>query len=168
MTDLNFNPGIGISKPLFKDNRYIGKATFIIEHESNGRDSIWSRSWNRIALSANLMITNNIMAHGKIWMPIVDGENNKNIVRYCGFSQFGMQYLTENRRFVSGITVTLRHKFGSFNITAGFGYRIFKSDNQFIYAQYYNGYGEGMLDYNKFHSQLRVGLLIRPKFFSDF
>jgi len=34
--------------------------------------------------------------------------------------------------------------------------------------QYYNGYGESLLDYNQFHSRLRIGLLIRPKFFSDF
>ncbi|MDE6526010.1 MAG: phospholipase A, partial [Muribaculaceae bacterium] len=54
MTDLNFNPGIGITKPLFVKNRYIGKLTFLIEHESNGRDSIQSRSWNRVALCANV------------------------------------------------------------------------------------------------------------------
>lgn len=41
-------------------------------------------------------------------------------------------------------------------------------DNQQYYARYYNGYGEGMLDYDKFHSQLRVGPLIQTKFFSDF
>lgn len=33
---------------------------------------------------------------------------------------------------------------------------------------YYNGYGENLLDYNKFHSRLRIGLLIKPRFFSDF
>ncbi len=53
MTDLNFNPGIGLTKPLFVKNRYIGKVSLIIEHESNGRDSIWSRSWNKVSLSAN-------------------------------------------------------------------------------------------------------------------
>jgi len=51
MTDLNFNPGIGLTKPFFAKNRYIGKLTFMIEHESNGRDSIESRSWNRVALA---------------------------------------------------------------------------------------------------------------------
>ena len=34
--------------------------------------------------------------------------------------------------------------------------------------QYYNGYGEHMLDYNQYHSRIRFGLLIRPRFFSDF
>ena len=43
MTDLNFNPGIGICKPLFVKNRYIGKLSMMIENESNGKDSIASR-----------------------------------------------------------------------------------------------------------------------------
>jgi phospholipase A1 len=48
------------------------------------------------------------------------------------------------------------------------GYRLFKNDNQFLFLQYYNGYGENLLDYNQFHSRLRIGLLIKPRFFSDF
>ena len=43
MTDLNFNPGIGLTKPLFVKNRYIGKVTLMAEHESNGRDCDASR-----------------------------------------------------------------------------------------------------------------------------
>lgn len=167
MTDLNFNPGIGLTKPLFAKNRYIGKLTFLIEHESNGRDSIWSRSWNRVAVAANVFVTKNLMVHAKIWAPIVDGENNRNIVRYCGFYQFGAQMVSDNRRFTGGITVVPRPHFSA-NVVVDLGYRIFKRDNQFLFMQFYNGYGEGLLEYNKFHSQIRVGLLIRPKLFSDF
>lgn len=169
MTDLNFNPGIGLTKPLFVKNRYIGKLTFLIEHESNGRDSIQSRSWNRVALAANVMVTKNLMVHGKIWVPIVDGENNRDIVKYCGFWQAGAQVLSNDRRFTAGLTVVKR---GGLNLNANLilelGWRIFKKDNQYLFMQYYNGYGEGLLDYNRFHSQLRVGLLIRPQLFSDY
>lgn len=169
MTDLNFNPGIGLTKPLFVKNRYIGKLTFLIEHESNGRDSIWSRSWNRVALAANVMVSRNLMVHGKIWIPIVDGEHNKDIVKYCGFWQMGAQVLSNNRRLMGNITVVKR---GGWNLNANviidLAYRIFKKDNQYIFMQFYNGYGEGLLEFNKYHSQLRVGLLIRPKLFSDY
>lgn len=169
MTDLNFNPGIGLTKPLFVKNRYIGKLTFLIEHESNGRDSIQSRSWNRIALAANVFVTKNLMVHGKIWIPIVDGENNRDIVKYCGFWQAGAQVLSNDHRFIGGITVVKR---GGWNLNANvildFGWRLFKQDNQYLYVQFYNGFGEGLLDYNKFHSQIRVGILIRPKLFSDY
>ncbi|MCM1066160.1 MAG: phospholipase A [Muribaculaceae bacterium] len=168
MTDLNFNPGIGLTKPLFVKNRYIGKLTFLIEHESNGRDSIQSRSWNRVALAANVMVTKNLMVHGKIWAPIVDGGNNKDIVDYCGFCQFGFQVVSDDRRFTGGVTIVPRHRIGSCNTIVDVSYRIFKRDNQYLFLQFYNGYGEGLLEYNKFHSQIRIGLLIRPKLFSDF
>ena len=167
MTDLNFNPGIGLTKPFFVKNRYIGKLTFIIEHESNGRDSIDSRSWNRVALAGNVMVTNNLMVHAKLWAPIVDGMNNKDIVRYCGFFQTGFQLVSNNRRFSGGITITPRKNF-SFNTVVDLSYRILRKDNQFLFLQYYNGRGEGLLEYNKFHSSLRVGILIKPKLFSEF
>ncbi len=168
MTDLNFNPGIGLTKPLFVKNRYIGKMTFIIEHESNGRDSIQSRSWNRVALAANVFVTKNLMVHAKLWAPIVDGENNRDIVDYCGWCQFGTQVVSDNRRFTGGITIVPRRHFGSCNVVIDFAMRLFKKENQYLFFQFYNGYGEGLLDYNKYHSQIRVGLLIRPKLFSDF
>ena len=169
MTDLNFNPGIGITKPFFVKNRYIGKATLLVEHESNGRDSIWSRSWNRVALAANVMVTRNLMVHGKIWVPIVDGMNNKDIVDYCGFWQFGAQVLSDNKRFMGGITVVKRKGWNlNANVQVDLAFRLFKKENQYLYLQFYNGYGEGLLEYNKFHSQVRIGLLIRPKLFSDF
>lgn len=48
MYDLNFNPGIGLSHLVIHRNRLIGQVSLLIEHESNGKDSIWSRSWNKI------------------------------------------------------------------------------------------------------------------------
>lgn len=169
MTDLNFNPGIGLTKPLFVKNRYIGKLTFLIEHESNGRDSTASRSWNKIALAANVMLTNNLMVHGKIFIPIVDGENNRDIIHYTGFWQAGAQILSNDRRWMGGLTVMKRNQWNlNANVIVDVAYRLFNNANQYIFMQYYNGYGEGLLEYNKFHSQLRVGILIRPKLFSDF
>ena len=169
MTDLNFNPGIGLTKPLFVKNRYIGKVSLIIEHESNGRDSIWSRSWNKVSLSANIMLSRNLMVHGKLWIPIVDGMNNQDILKYSGIFQTGFQAITNNRRFNFGVTLVKRQGWNlNFNTIVDVSFRILKSDNQFLYLQYYNGYGEGLLDYKQFHSQLRLGLLIKPKLFSDF
>ena len=49
-----------------------------------------------------------------------------------------------------------------------FNWKLTKKGNQYLFLQYYNGYGENLLDYNKFHNRLRVGFVIKPKFFSDF
>lgn len=84
MTDLNFNPGIGITRPIFVKNRFIGKITLVLEHESNGRDSIQSRSWNKISLAANMLIDPKIMIYGKFWIPFIDGQNNRDLLDYVG------------------------------------------------------------------------------------
>lgn len=172
MTDLNFNPGIGLAKPLFSsvDGRYLGKLALVVEHESNGRDSIQSRSWNRVTFSANILIDKNLMAFAKLWIPIVDGENNRDILKYIGIWQGGWQYLNNNRRFGISLVLTkrLNWKVFDFNTMVEVKYRFFRNDNQYFFAQYYNGYGEGLLDYNRFHSQLRVGICLSPTFFSDF
>lgn len=170
MTDLNFNPGIGLAKPLFNENRYIGKVTLQIEHESNGKDSIWSRSWNKISLGGNILIDNNIMVHGKFWIPIVDGVNNKDILHYCGIYQVGLQVRSNNQRWQLGAVLVKRAgwKIFNFNTQLEVSYRLSKRDNQFLFLQYYNGYGEGLLDYKQFHSQLRIGIVIKPELFGDY
>ena len=56
----------------------------------------------------------------------------------------------------------------NYNTTLEFCYRLFKRDNQYLFAQYYNGYGEGLLDYKQYHSTLRVGIVIKPNLFSDY
>ena len=169
MHDFSFNPGIGLTKPLFSKDRFVGKMTLLIEHESNGRDSTNSRSWNRISLGTNIIIDTWLMVYGKIWIPIVDGENNRDILNYTGLWQSGVQITTPNRKFFWGINFTKRKGWNlNFNTQIDFGWRMWNNANQYFYIQYYNGYGETLLDYNKFRSMIRVGIVIRPKFFSDF
>lgn len=169
MTDLNFNPGIGLVKPLFVKNRFIGKVMLLAEHESNGRDGLQSRSWNKISLGANIMIDPSFIVHGKFWVPIVDGGENRDILDYAGIYQVGTQLFSPNQRF--GVAVTLVKRRGwnlNYNTILELNYRLFKNENQYLFAQYYNGYGEGLLEYKSFHSMLRVGIVIKPRIFSDY
>lgn len=169
MTDLNFNPGIGLTKPLFVKGRFLGKISLIAEHESNGRDGAASRSWNRISLAGSIMIDPQIVVHGKVWIPIIDGSENRDILNYCGIYQMGTAFNSANGRF--GLAVNLVKRKGwklNYNTTVEFNYRIFARDNQYLFLQYYNGYGEGLLAYKEFHSMIRMGLVIKPKLFSDY
>ena len=143
--DLNFNPGIGLSRFIIMKGQLVGKATVMIEHESNGRDGINSRSWNN------------------------DGEYNRDILKYSGISQAGFQAISNDQKWVLDMTLVKRKGWNlNFNTIVQLGYRINHNSNQFIMLQYYNGYGETLLDYNQYHSRIRFGLLIRPRFFSDF
>ncbi len=167
--DLNFNPGIGMSKLLIYKGKLVGKATLLLEHESNGRDGEASRSWNKVSLSASAFVLPDLMVHGKFWIPIIDGQQNKDILRYSGIFQVGGQWISRNKRWVVDATFVKRKGWNfSFNTIINVGFRLTKRDNQFLMLHFYDGYGENLLDYNKYHCRLRIGLLIRPTFFSDF
>ena len=169
MVDLNFNPGIGLAKPLFVKNRYVGKVTLMAEHESNGRDGLASRSWNKISLAASIMIDPQVTVHGKVWVPIVDGQNNRDILDYSGIYQVGTEFTSRNRRFTASVVLVKRRGWKlNYNTIIELGYRIFRRDNQFLFLQFYNGYGECMLDYNQFRSRVRVGIVIKPRLFSEY
>ena len=167
--DLNFNPGIGISRHIIMKNRLLGKLTLMAEHESNGRDGIASRSWNKISLAGEAYISPFLMAHAKYWIPIVDGKYNRDILKYMGLYQAGFQARSLDDKWVLDMTLVKRKGWNlNFNTIVQLGYRINHNSNQFIMIQYYNGYGEHMLDYDQYHSRIRIGILIRPQFFSDF
>lgn len=166
MRDLNFNPGIGLGHLIIRHNKYIGKAYLMLEHESNGRDSIDSRSWNKITLSCALVLNDNWETQFKTWIPIIDGENNKDILKYNGIFQFAVNYRTCNKRLQIGALITQRKALFGFNTQLELSYKFNKRENQFFFIQYYNGYGENLLEYNQYKNMLRVGFVIKPQDFS--
>ena len=169
MHDLNFNPGIGWSKPFFNKGRYAGKLTMLVEHESNGRDGLDSRSWNRVSFYGSTIIDDWLMVHAKFWIPIIDGENNRDILKYCGIYQSGVVVTTPNKKFSFGLTMVKRSGWNlNFNTILEASCKVHEKSNLNLFAQYYNGYGESLLDYNQFHSRLRVGIVFKPHFFSEF
>ena len=59
MKDLNFNPGIGLGHLIVYHNKYIGKGYLMLEHESNGKDSTASRSWNKVTFAVAITLSPN-------------------------------------------------------------------------------------------------------------
>lgn len=109
------------------------------------------------------------MVHAKFWIPIIDGENNKDILKYCGIYQSGVVITTPNKKFNFGLTLVKREGWNfNFNTIFEASWKIHEKSNLNLFLQYYNGYGESLLDYNQFHSRLRVGIVFKPRFFSEF
>ena len=168
MTDLNFNPGVGLTKPIFIKNRFIGRLSLILEHESNGRDGEASRSWNKLSFAGSVMVDPNFVVSAKTWIPIIDGVNNKDILKYCGIYTIGWQTFTNNRKFSLSMQLTRRAKgWFNYNTCIEAAWRWSTQSNQYLFAQFYNGYGEGLLDYKVYSSHIRVGIVIKPTLFSE-
>ena len=167
--DLNFNPGIGVQNLVMHNGRLVGNATIMLEHESNGRDGEASRSWNKVTFGYAAVIDPRLEVYAKAWIPIIDGQQNKDILYYSGICQAGAQFISADQRWVADVTFVKRKGWNlNFNTILNVGFRLGKRRNQYLMLHFYDGYGENMLDYNKYHCNLRVGLLIRPTFFSDF
>jgi len=162
--DINFNPTIGIGRPLIFNNRYLGDLAFQIEHESNGRDKEESRSWNKISLQGLFRFTSHWSYFGKFWIPIVDGENNKDLVHYKGYGTSAISYNQKNKYNLSAIFTHRATSFFGPNVAINASYRIFKNENQYLFFEFYHGYGEGLLDYKEYHQRFRLGFVIKPSF----
>ncbi len=165
----NYNPSLGVGRNFVRNRRIEGIVMFQFEHESNGRDSIQSRSWNRLSLSGIYLPDQNFTFQAKVWIAMMVAKENRHLTRYAGIGQFAGTYTDDNSRFNCSVLMIKR---GGWNLNAnwqiGISYRLFRQDNQYLYLQFYNGYGESMIDYDQFHRYLRIGFVIKPNFVSIF
>lgn len=143
---------------------------FGFNHQSNGGSNEFSRSWNRVFASV-LFSDNSSFYYFKAWYRVPEneksspdsprGDDNPDITDYLGNIELG--YGTKWRDFT--IAGLLRNNLkksenkGSIelNITYPLG------EHYDILLQYFNGYGDSLIDYNR--NQERVGLGVQLRFF---
>lgn len=163
--DLNYNPAIGIGKAIVYQNRFLGYCSLQFEHESNGRDEIDSRSWNKLTFSSSFILHDRWVLESELSIPFVDGEGNQDIVKYSGWGNVNIEYTSKDKKYILGATMTKR---GGWNLNTNMSLtaaiRFFSDSNQFLFIEYYNGYGESMLDYKQYRQRIRVGFVIKPNF----
>ena len=135
--------------------------TFGFNHQSNGRNDPISRSWNR--LFANFIFEGKNFAFSiKPWIIVGDLTGNEDIQDYLGNLEFRGVYKW-NRHTIG---LMLRN-----NLQSGFSKGSFQVDWSFPiyhrvrgYTQYFNGYGESLIDYNVHNNTLGVGLAFTDYF----
>ena len=133
-------------------------------HQSNGKSGPLSRSWNR--LYATMIFDAGPLAFStKVWWRIPEdektdphqarGDDNPNIDDYIGRAEFIGVYGIDEHRF----TLTLKTNLedidrGSAELT--WSYPIV--GNLRLYTQYFNGYGESLIDYNYHNQRIGIGI----------
>ena len=179
--EINFNPTIGLGKAIFgKDDRLKGIATLAFEHESNGRDSIFSRSWNRISLYYSTKLAKNTDASLKVWIPFGYRTHhtksgyptgNPELLEYVGLGEFNL-----SREFIRdklSLRLTLRKGLNldaKGMIRSRIYYNPFKKNksSQYIMLEWYLGQAESMIDYEASRSMVRIGYVIKSDEFNWF
>jgi phospholipase A1/A2 len=133
-------------------------------HQSNGRSLPLSRSWNRIVANFGLEKDHfNLLL--KTWYRIPEDENkddNPDIARYMGYGEIWATYYWKKQRFALIFRNNLRteNNFGAIQLDWSFPLPFFKNDLLCLYVQYFNGYGESLLDYNKSINRISAGFML--------
>lgn len=169
--DTNFNPGIGLGRYLISDdNNYMGSVFVQLEHESNGKDSLDSRSWDFMSASGKYYFNDRLFFRAKAWLPLflLMEDTNTDLLRYKGYANFSVDYRTKNERWWFNANVTPRRNFITMNTNLSAAFRVSKKFNQYLFFELYNGRGDSLLDYKEYDLKLRVGMCIKPDFFSVF
>lgn len=164
--DTNYNPGIGLAKVILHKNRLLGVAFIQIKHESNGREKEESRSWNYLSLAAKYYINPQFNISGEFWLPYVDGDNNKDLLDYKGLGQINVSLTDARQKWWLEMQLNQRKGFGNINTIASIAFKVSKSSNQYLFLRFQDGYGDSLLDYNKYSMNVRIGMCIKPDFYS--
>jgi len=124
-------------------------------HQSNGRADPLSRSWNRLMGRVGLQLNDDLTFLVRAWHRFeedAEDDNNPHMHRYYGYGDIRGIWTPNKNTF----TALLRPGTDktSFEVTWSYPIsRIFR-----VYAQYYNGYGESMLDYDFDNERFGIGL----------
>lgn len=140
-----------------------------INHQSNGQTNVLSRSWNRLFASA-LFSDDTSFYYIKTWYRLPEdeketptsatGDDNPDISKYLGHVEVGYG-TTWGKTNISGLirnNLRTSDNKGSFELNVTYPL----TKNYDFLFQYFNGYGDSLIDYNR-HQQ-RVGLGVQLKF----
>ncbi len=160
--DNNYNPALMLNKPLVINNRFKGMALLSIEHESNGQgDSLYSRSWNYVALTGSYFFNKRLSGQIKMWAGWM-GDDNPDLLRYKGYGYVALNYRSANDRFWASVLLNPCKNFTSINSQIELNFKLQKKYNHYFFVQWYQGYAESLLEYNKYTSMIRAGVCIKP------
>jgi phospholipase A1 len=127
-----------------------------LNHQSNGRTQLLSRSWNRVMGRAYLDYGDLAFAL-RAWYRIPESENdddNKYMYRYYGAGDITAAYAPNKNTF----TAMFRPGTQENGLELTWSYPISKYLR--VYTQYWNGYGESLLDYNKRIERIGIGFAL--------
>lgn len=134
--------------------------SFGYNHESNGRSGDFSRSWNRLMGQA-VFDRGNLIVAPRIWWRIPeekDIDDNPDIDDYLGYGDIALAYKWGTNLFSTTFKGNYRREDTRMGIQLEWTFPV--ADRFKGYIQYYEGYGESLIDYNHRTKRLGIGVLL--------
>jgi phospholipase A1 len=135
---------------------------FGFAHQSNGRSGPVSRSWNRVYASF-IFEKGNFASGLKVWYRLPEDEeddNNPDIEDYLGNFELRAAYKWDRNTFGIMWRNNLDFDENRGAVQLDWSFPLPGTDRIKGYVQYFNGYGQCLIDYNASASTLGAGLLL--------
>ncbi|MFT5758914.1 MAG: phospholipase A1 [Alteromonadaceae bacterium] len=143
----------------------VSNTSLSFNHQSNGQSGKLSRSWNRV-IAGFIIADDNIIWNLKTWWRVPEnakqsinspkGDDNPNIENYLGYGELGVLWKIDNDHNLEiGFRNNLRRNNKS---TIQLGWSFPLNNHLRGYVEYFNGYGESLIYYDRHSSRLGIGL----------
>jgi phospholipase A1 len=133
-----------------------------IVHQSNGRSEPLSRSWNRIY--ANFILEKDDFALAlKPWYRIKeddDDDDNPDITDYLGHYELRAAYKWRQHVFSAMSRNNLESGFSKGAVELAWSFPLWDYPYLNGYVQFFNGYGESLIDYNRHVNKIGIGVAL--------
>lgn len=160
--DTNYEPEVFLMTEPKKG--FLGiKPTYInygLVHQSNGQSVALSRSWNRAYVDLLFQDKDTVYSI-KPWYRIPESEStddNPNIEKYLGYGEFTIVHAFDDYTVDMMLRNNLRSSGNKGAVQLGFTFPLWGKSRG--YVQYFNGYGQSLLDYNRNSQTLGVGIML--------
>jgi phospholipase A1 len=130
-------------------------------HQSNGQSEPLSRSWNRIVANAGFERGDfSLLLKGWYRIPeAVADDDNPNIEDYLGYGEIWGYYFWKGNRFGIMLRNNLDFQANRGAVQLEWSFPLLKWVSG--YLQYYNGYGESLLDHNHAVNRIGIGFILK-------
>jgi len=168
--ETNYQPEIFYVTPLVW-GPFGGKTVFMfgLEHQSNGQLAALSRSWNRLyatliyergSFVASIRPWYRLPEEEKLTPDAAEGDDNPDILNYLGYAELSLGWRHRNIEVQSVVRGNTTSGKGSLDTTLTFPlHGKFRG-----MVQYFNGYGDSLIDYDRFQHRIGFGVALTNLF----
>lgn len=144
------------------ENKTIDYFSLALNHQSNGRSGDLSRSWNRVIAETGFVFSKGLL-NTKLWWRIPEsskvgplGDDNPDMTDYMGYGE--LRYVFVHKGNTVSVMLRNNAKFSDNKgaIEIGYNFPLHKKIKGYI--QYFNGYGDSLIDYDRNQQRIAIGI----------